>query len=93
MFSNVDERGCSIEDLLLEMDRIVRPLGIIIIRDKASMVNQISKYLTALRWDKWSKDDFTVAADALVYGDEKILMARKQLWQPVEAVDEFNGRR
>ncbi|CAM6128589.1 unnamed protein product [Calypogeia fissa] len=93
VFSKVDERGCSIEDLLLEMDRILRPLGIIIIRDKASIVNQISKYLTALRWDEWSKEDFTVASDALSYGDEKILMARKQLWQPVEGVDDFDGAR
>jgi hypothetical protein len=62
-------------------------------RDKVSIVNQISKYLTALRWDNWWKEDFRVASDALSYGDEKILMARKQFWQPVEGVDEFDGRK
>lgn len=92
VFSKVDERGCSIEDLMLEMDRIVRPLGLIIIRDKASMVDQIGKYLTALRWDKWSKDDFTVTVDSLTYGEEKILMARKRQWQ-LEADDEFAEER
>ncbi|BBN13222.1 protein MpPMT.5 [Marchantia polymorpha subsp. ruderalis] len=85
VFSKVDERGCSIEDLLLEMDRVVRPWGIIIIRDNASMVNRVGKYLKGLRWDHWSKDDFEIVEDALSHGDEKILMARKRLWQPVES--------
>ncbi|KAL3690937.1 hypothetical protein R1sor_004588 [Riccia sorocarpa] len=84
VFSDVDSRGCSVEDLLLEMDRVIRPLGIVIVRDSASMVNRVTKYLKALRWDHWSKDEFEILEDSLAHGDEKILMVRKRQWQPVE---------
>lgn len=81
IFSEIDERGCSIEDLLLEMDRILRPTGFIIIRDKPSIVNYIMKYLAPLRWDSWSSN-VEPESDSLSSGDEIVLMARKQLWLP-----------
>ncbi|MQL98192.1 hypothetical protein Taro_030891 [Colocasia esculenta] len=79
LFSNIEERGCSTEDLLIEMDRIVRPLGFIIIRDKPSVINYIQKYLKALRWDGWSSVEPKI--DALSSGEESILIARKKLWK------------
>ncbi|KAJ7540990.1 hypothetical protein O6H91_10G039900 [Diphasiastrum complanatum] len=85
IFSDIEERGCSLEDLLLEIDRILRPMGIVIIRDKPSVISQIRRYLPALHWDKWSKE---VAAelDEGTHSEEKILLARKQLWQPDDSL-------
>ncbi|CAD6230801.1 unnamed protein product [Miscanthus lutarioriparius] len=50
LFSEIEKQGCSLEDLLIEMDRILRPYGYAIIRDKAAVVNYIKKLLPALRW-------------------------------------------
>jgi hypothetical protein len=69
------------EDLLLEMDRLLRPRGFVIIRDKAQVIDQISLHLSALHWDAWSKV-VKAERDDISSDDEKILFARKQLWQP-----------
>ncbi|KAM7267918.1 hypothetical protein ACFE04_010084 [Oxalis oulophora] len=53
VFSEVEERGCGSEDLLIEMDRILRPYGFVIIRDKPSVINYVRKYLPVLQWDGW----------------------------------------
>ncbi|MCO5546880.1 hypothetical protein L7F22_000317 [Adiantum nelumboides] len=82
VFSDIENQGCSsMEDLLLEMDRIVRPMGFVIIRDKGLLIEQISTHLTALHWDSWSKV-VNAESDDLSTEDERILFARKQLWVP-----------
>ncbi|MCO5612092.1 hypothetical protein L7F22_066354 [Adiantum nelumboides] len=82
VFSDIENQGCSsMEDLLLEMDRIVRPMGFVIIRDKGLLIDQISTHLTALHWDSWSKV-VDAESDDLSTEDERILFARKQLWVP-----------
>ena len=67
------------EDLLIEMDRILRPHGYAIFRDKAAVVNYIKKLLPALRWDDWSYE-VKPKKDALSSGDERVLIVRKKLW-------------
>ncbi|KAG2335193.1 hypothetical protein Bca52824_006373 [Brassica carinata] len=52
-FTETEARGCSIEDLLIEIDRILRPEGFVIIRDTSENISYIKKYLTLLKWDKW----------------------------------------
>ncbi|KAK1270876.1 putative methyltransferase PMT9 [Acorus gramineus] len=79
IFSEVDRRGCSIEDLLIEMDRMLRPLGFVIIRDKPLVINYVRKLLTALNWDGWSSE-VEPQSDALSSGEERVLIARKKLW-------------
>lgn len=85
VFSDIEKAGCSTEDLLLEMDRILRPMGLVIIRDRSATVDRISKYLDAIRWSQWhlvveaEKDDLSDA-------DEKILFARKEIWQPEDVL-------
>uniref|UniRef100_A0A804QQ93 Methyltransferase n=1 Tax=Zea mays TaxID=4577 RepID=A0A804QQ93_MAIZE len=54
LFSEIEKQGCSLEDLLIEMDRILRPYGYAIIRDKVDVVTYIKKLLPALRWDDWT---------------------------------------
>ncbi|XP_068665249.1 probable methyltransferase PMT9 [Aristolochia californica] len=79
VFSEIDSRGCSTEDLLIEMDRMLRPLGFVIIRDQPSIVNYIRKLLTALHWDSWSSE-VEPKADALSLQVERVLIVRKRLW-------------
>ncbi|CAA6662489.1 unnamed protein product [Spirodela intermedia] len=73
--SEVEKRGCSPEDLLLEMDRILRPTGFALFRDKKPALEFVNKYLAALRWE-------TVAAvgadaDPDLANDELILLVQK----------------
>ncbi|KAM6549719.1 hypothetical protein CsatB_021395 [Cannabis sativa] len=79
VFSEISERGCSMEDLLIEMDRILRPNGFVIIRDKTSIINYIRKFVTALRWDGWISE-VEPRIDALSSSEERVLIARKKLW-------------
>jgi hypothetical protein len=79
VFSDIDEHGCGVEDLLIEMDRILRPDGFVIIRDKPSIINYIRKFLTALRWDGWLSE-LEPRIDAISSTEERVLIARKKLW-------------
>ncbi|CAL9127574.1 unnamed protein product [Musa textilis] len=80
LMSKVEKQGCSVEDLLIEMDRMLRPLGFVIIRDKVPMINHIKRFLTALRWDHWISD-VEPKVDALSMGEERVLIIRKKLWK------------
>ncbi|XP_072963001.1 probable methyltransferase PMT3 [Typha angustifolia] len=51
VFSDLDKRGCSAEDLLIEIDRILRPTGFVIVRDRRPVIKFIKKYLKALHWE------------------------------------------
>jgi hypothetical protein len=80
VFSDLDKRGCSGEDLLIEMDRILRPTGFIIVRDKSTVIEFIKKYLHALQWEAIT----VVDAEPSPESDENeiILLIRKKLWLP-----------
>ncbi|PIN03434.1 Phosphoethanolamine N-methyltransferase [Handroanthus impetiginosus] len=80
VFSQIEERGCSSEDLLIEMDRMLRPEGFVIIRDKPSVVTHVLKFLAALKWDKWSSE-VEPSTDALSKSEERVLIAKKRLWK------------
>jgi len=83
IISDVERRGCSVEDLLIEMDRIVRPQGFIIIRDKRNIVDYIKKYLTALHWEAVGTADSGPASEE---EDMTVLVIQKQLWLTSESV-------
>ena len=42
--------GCNMDDLLLEMDRVLRPGGIVILRDTRPVVARVGRHLKALNW-------------------------------------------
>lgn len=79
VFSEIEARGCSLEDLLIEMDRILRPDGFVIIRDKPSIINYVRSLLTALRWDD-RMSEVEPRVDALSTSEERVLIVRKKLW-------------
>ncbi|XP_073011225.1 probable methyltransferase PMT9 isoform X1 [Typha latifolia] len=83
LFSEIEKLGCSLEDLLIEMDRVLRPHGYVIIRDKIAVINEIKRFLAALRWNDWSSE-VEPKVDALSSGDERVLIVRKKLWKSPE---------
>ncbi|KAL8162785.1 hypothetical protein V2J09_014274 [Rumex salicifolius] len=78
VISDVEKKGCSAEDVLLEMDRILRPTGFIIIRDKLSVVNYVKKYMSALHWEAVATSD--ASSDSEQDGDEVVFIVQKKLW-------------
>ncbi|KAI9088908.1 hypothetical protein K1719_029187 [Acacia pycnantha] len=66
---------CSMEDILLEMDRILRPEGAVIIRDEADVVNKVRKIVRGMRWEAKMLDH----EDGPIV-PYKILIAVKQYW-------------
>ncbi|KAJ8773757.1 hypothetical protein K2173_006407 [Erythroxylum novogranatense] len=66
---------CNIEDILLEMDRILRPEGAVIIRDDVDVLAKVRKIVGGMRWDAKMVDH---EDGPLV--PEKILVAVKQYW-------------
>ncbi|XP_002978326.2 probable methyltransferase PMT3 [Selaginella moellendorffii] len=84
VLSDVDSHGCSVEDLLLEMDRLLRPMGYVIIRDSPVMVDQVKKYLGPLHWDAWVQE-FPAESDMMQDNEEAVLLVRKRLWKPGSA--------
>ncbi|CAM8912783.1 unnamed protein product [Rhodiola kirilowii] len=66
---------CDFEDILLEMDRILRPEGAVIFRDEVDTLVQVKKILSGMRWDTKLVDH---EDGPLVL--EKILIAVKQYW-------------
>lgn len=63
------------EDILLEMDRILRPEGSVIFRDDVDVLNNVRKIAAGMRWDTKMVDH---EDGPLV--SEKILVAVKQYW-------------
>ncbi|XP_008802159.2 probable methyltransferase PMT3 [Phoenix dactylifera] len=78
VFSDLEKKGCSAEDLLIEMDRILRPTGFVIIRDKQPVVKFIKKYLTALHWESVAVADAEANPDS--EDTEMVFVIRKKMW-------------
>jgi SAM-dependent methyltransferase len=69
------ENKCAFEDILLEMDRILRPEGSVIVRDDVDMVVKIKKIADILNWDSQIIDH----EDGPLHR-EKLLFAVKTYW-------------
>ncbi|CAN0923662.1 Probable methyltransferase PMT2 [Linum grandiflorum] len=66
---------CNLDDILLEMDRILRPEGAVIIRDEVDVLIKVKTIIGGMRWDMKMVDH---EDGPLV--PEKILVAVKQYW-------------
>lgn len=66
---------CKAEDILLEMDRILRPEGSVIIRDHVNVLIKVKKIMGGMRWDSRMVDH---EDGPLV--SEKVLFAVKKYW-------------
>ncbi|KAI4372412.1 hypothetical protein MLD38_010649 [Melastoma candidum] len=66
---------CNFEDILLEMDRILRPEGAIIVRDEVDVMNEVRKIARRMRWEVTLRDH---EDGPLV--PEKIMVGVKPYW-------------
>ncbi|KAL6969590.1 hypothetical protein U1Q18_029302 [Sarracenia purpurea var. burkii] len=66
---------CSFEDILLEMDRILRPEGAVILRDEVDVLVKVKKIAGGMRWDTKLTDH-----EDGPFVPVKILVAVKQYW-------------
>ncbi|KAH1078151.1 hypothetical protein AAZX31_19G151600 [Glycine max] len=78
VFSDIIKKECSPEDLLIEMDRILRPKGFIIVHDKRSVVEYIKKYLPALHWEAVTIYD--------VDDDDTVIIIQKKMWLTSQSI-------
>ncbi|KAM7480013.1 hypothetical protein LguiA_028226 [Lonicera macranthoides] len=74
-FFSLYKGKCNEEDILLEMDRILRPEGAVIIRDQADILNKVKRIASGMRWKLKMVDH----EDGPLI-PEKILFAVKQYW-------------
>ncbi|KAK6260747.1 hypothetical protein SCA6_015221 [Theobroma cacao] len=74
IFSLYQDR-CEMEDILLEMDRILRPEGSVIIRDDVDVLVKVKNIIDVMQWDGRIVDH-----EDGPHEREKILFAVKQYW-------------
>lgn len=73
---SAESHRCEMKFVLLEMDRILRPTGHVIMRDSPHFVARVYKMASGMRWDceKWDTED---AEDT----KEKLLVCQKKDWR------------
>jgi hypothetical protein len=74
VFSLYKDR-CDMEDILLEMDRILRPKGSVIIRDDIDVLTKVKKITDAMQWEGRIGDHENGPLER-----EKILFLVKEYW-------------
>lgn len=76
VFPNSDDQyRCNAEDILLEMDRILRPEGAVIFRDQVGVLKKVNRIVKGMRWNTKLVDH----EDGPLIS-EKVLFAVKQYW-------------
>ncbi|KAA8539547.1 hypothetical protein F0562_026239 [Nyssa sinensis] len=68
LFRNLTQR-CDIIDVAVEMDRILRPGGYILVQDTMEMMNKLSPILRSLHW-------------SIAMHQEQFLVGKKGFWRP-----------
>jgi len=76
---------CELEDILLEMDRILRPEGCVIIRDDADILVKVKSIVNGLEWDSIIVDHEDGPLQR-----EKLLFAMKKYWTAPAASEKTN---
>ncbi|KAK9096228.1 hypothetical protein Sjap_021725 [Stephania japonica] len=74
LFSKLKKR-CNLVPVIAEVDRILRPEGLLILRDTSDAIREIENMVKSLHWDV-----------QLTYFEEKegLLCAQKSMWRPKE---------
>eukprot|EP01018_Ginkgo_biloba_P018085 Gb_15434 [translate_table: standard] len=71
-----ESHRCEMKYVLLEMDRILRPMGYVIVRDSLHFLDSASKLAAAMRWDCQNKGIENGENDK-----ERLLICQKKFWQ------------
>lgn len=69
-------RRCSLVDLMVEMDRILRPEGTVLIRDSPEVIDKVNHIAHAVRWTTAIHEGDSGSPET-----EKILVATKTMWK------------
>ncbi|PAN48365.1 hypothetical protein PAHAL_9G377800 [Panicum hallii] len=69
------QNKCDVEDILLEMDRILRPEGAVILRDSVDVLNKVRSTVSGMRWKSKLLDH-----EDGPHVPEKILISVKEYW-------------
>ncbi|KAL4587452.1 hypothetical protein LXL04_000323 [Taraxacum kok-saghyz] len=69
------ENGCLLEDMMLEMDRLLRPQGFVIIRDDESIISRIKDIAPKLLWEVNS-----YVLENQEKQSESVLICQKKFW-------------
>ncbi|GBG86724.1 hypothetical protein CBR_g41788 [Chara braunii] len=77
---------CDPVDILLEMDRLLRPEGSAIIRDSKSNMKKVARVVKGMRWDckGWKTEDE-------LSGDRLLVCTKKNWAEPVAAAAQANN--
>ncbi|KAG0499752.1 hypothetical protein HPP92_004023 [Vanilla planifolia] len=76
LFSRIKKR-CKMLPVFVEVDRILRPEGKLIVRDKKEIINELEDVVKSLKWE---------IRMTYVKGSEGLLCVQKTMWRP-EAVE------
>ncbi|XP_031113637.1 probable methyltransferase PMT13 [Ipomoea triloba] len=68
---------CNLVDLMVEIDRMLRPQGTVVIRDSPHVIESVERIARVVRWTASVHED-----EPGSHGAEKILVATKKLWTP-----------
>ncbi|RWR89369.1 quasimodo 3 [Cinnamomum micranthum f. kanehirae] len=71
---------CHLLDLMIEMDRILRPDGTVLVRDSSEVIDKVAGIARAIKWKVTLHDPEPQST-----GREKILVASKQFWKLLPA--------
>ena len=64
---------CNIVDVAVEMDRILRPGGYVLLQDTVEMINKLSPIFRSLHW-------------SITLYQEQFLVGTKGFWRPDEKI-------
>lgn len=67
---------CNLVDLMVEIDRMLRPEGTVVVRDAPEVIDKVARIAYAVRW-KPTIHDKEPESD----GREKILVMTKTFWK------------
>ncbi|KAI9077012.1 hypothetical protein K1719_041025 [Acacia pycnantha] len=86
VFTLYDDNRCKTEDIVLEMDRILRPEGSVIIRDDVDIIVKLQKMVEAMEWESQIVDHEDGPLER-----QKLLFAVKKYWTaPQPSVSDDN---
>ncbi|KAK4367177.1 hypothetical protein RND71_015057 [Anisodus tanguticus] len=74
LFGNLSQR-CDLVDVAVEMDRVLRPGGYLLVQDTIQMIKQLGSILRSLHW-------------SVTLHQEQFLVVKKDFWRPKDTARE-----
>ncbi|RWR87613.1 putative methyltransferase PMT13 [Cinnamomum micranthum f. kanehirae] len=74
--SSSGKSRCHLMDLMVEMDRILRPEGTVVVRDSPQVIDKVGRIARAIRWTVTMHE-----TEPESNGAERLLVATKKFWK------------